>query len=208
MKYLLSIAFLVTSVATVQADEAVRPNVLMIVVDDMNDWVGCLGGHPDAQTPNIDRLAQRGMLFTNAHVPAPVCNPCRVATLTGRRPSTTGIYDNSVVWHEAFLGITSIPEHFKANGYHVAGGGKVYHHMPGFNRRSDWHQYFDQVFDSHFHDRLSRGLDVKPFQWPEGAIPNCRRFASTLEEGWSQAVRVVSTLFCGSRVAYRDGFTD
>ncbi len=47
----------------------------MIVVDDMNDWVGCLGGHPDVQTPNIDRLARRGLLFTNAHVAAPVCNP-------------------------------------------------------------------------------------------------------------------------------------
>ena len=56
----------------------------MIIVDDMNDWVGCLGGHPQVKTPHIDRLAKRGLLFTNAHVAAPVCNPSRVATLTGR----------------------------------------------------------------------------------------------------------------------------
>ncbi|MBM3831460.1 MAG: iduronate-2-sulfatase, partial [Verrucomicrobia bacterium] len=76
------------------------PNVLMIIVDDMNDWVGGLGGHPQVKTPHIDRLARRGLLFANAHVAAPVCNPSRVATLTGRLPSTTGVYDNSVVWHE------------------------------------------------------------------------------------------------------------
>ncbi|MEM9367112.1 MAG: sulfatase-like hydrolase/transferase [Planctomycetota bacterium] len=108
---------------------AARPNVLMIVVDDMNDWVGCLGGHPDVQTPNIDRLAARGTLFSNAHCAAPVCNASRVATLTGRRPGSTGIYDNSARWHEVLPSIISIPQHFKANGYHVVGGGKVYHHM-------------------------------------------------------------------------------
>lgn len=147
---------------------AVKPNVLMIVVDDMNDWVGCLGGHPDVKTPNIDRLASRGMLFANAHCAAPVCNASRVAALTGRRPGSTGIYDNSVRWHEAMPSLTSIPQHFKANGYHVVGGGKVYHHMPGFNRPSDWHEYFGQVFDGHYQDRLHRGLDVSNFSFPDG----------------------------------------
>ncbi len=167
MKFILR-AFLSVWVVCQSAFASDRPNVLMIVVDDMNDWVGCLDGHSDVKTPNIDRLAQRGMLFANAHVAAPVCNPSRVATLTGRRPSTTGVYDNSVVWHEAMPDVMTIPGHFKANGYHVVGGGKVNHHMPGFNRRSDWHEYFDQVFDSHYQDRLARGLDVSNFRWPEG----------------------------------------
>ena len=147
---------------------AAPPNVLMIVVDDMNDWVGCLGGHPDVKTPNIDRLAARGMLFTNAHYAAPVCNASRVATLTGRRPGSTGIYDNSAKWHEALPNLTTIPQHFKASGYRVVGGGKVYHHMPGFNRPEDWHNYFDQVFDGHYQDRLQRGLDVGSFRFPDG----------------------------------------
>jgi len=100
------------------AAETAKPNVLMIILDDLNDWVGCLGGHSQVRTPNMDRLAQRGLLFTNAHVPAPVCNPCRASVLTGRSPGSTGIYANDVVWHEAFPGITSLPSHFKANGYH------------------------------------------------------------------------------------------
>lgn len=145
-----------------------RPNVLMIIVDDMNDWVGCLGGHPQAKTPHIDRLAKCGLLFTNAHVAAPVCNPSRVATLTGLRPSTTGISGNETKWLEALPDVPTIPQHFKANGYHVLGGGKVNHHMPRFNRRTDWHDYFDQVFDSHYQDQLARGLDVNHFTWPEG----------------------------------------
>src|SRR5215210_6113753 len=68
------------------------PNVLFIAIDDLNDWVGCLGGHPQAKTPNIDRLARRGTLFTNAHCQAPLCNPSRVSVMTGLRPSTTGVY--------------------------------------------------------------------------------------------------------------------
>jgi arylsulfatase A-like enzyme len=78
-----------------------QPNVLMIGVDDMNDWVGCLGGYPGVRTPNIDRLARMGALFQNAHCAAPVCNPSRTALFTGRRPSTTGIYDNEQCWRPA-----------------------------------------------------------------------------------------------------------
>ena len=75
------------------ATEAKRPNVLFIAIDDLNDWVICLGGHPQVSTPNIDRLAKRGVLFTNAHCQAPICNPSRVSLLTGVRPSTSGVYD-------------------------------------------------------------------------------------------------------------------
>src|SRR5215213_5738313 len=72
--------------------ETQRPNVLFIAVDDLNDWIGCLGGHPQAKTPNMDRLAARGTLFTNAHCQAPLCNPSRASVMTGLRPSTTGLY--------------------------------------------------------------------------------------------------------------------
>lgn len=172
MRHSLPIILLVLGMAysLVGAEPAAakRPNVLMIIADDLNDWVGCLKGHPDVKTPNLDRLARRGLLFANAHCAAPVCNPSRVATLTGRPPSKTGVYDNSVRWHEALPGVTTIPQHFRANGYHVAGGGKVYHHMPGFNRRSDWNEYFDQVFDGHYQASVARGEDRQSFSWPEG----------------------------------------
>ena len=65
-----------------------RPNVLFISIDDLNDWIGCPGGHPQARTPNIDRLAQTGMLFTNAHCPSPSCNPSRTAIMTGKDPKS------------------------------------------------------------------------------------------------------------------------
>src|SRR5438552_14676706 len=76
----------------VSADEKPRPNVLFIAIDDLNDWVGCLGGHPQVKTPHMDRLAASGTLFANAHCQGPLCNPSRASLLTGLRPSTTGVY--------------------------------------------------------------------------------------------------------------------
>ena len=69
---------------------AERPNVLFIALDDLNDWIGCLGGHPQAKTPNLDRLAASGVLFDNAHCPAPACNPSRTAIFTGISPHVSG----------------------------------------------------------------------------------------------------------------------
>ena len=69
-----------------EAADPPRPNVLFIAIDDLNDWVGCLGGHPQVKTPHIDALAQRGTLFANAHCQAPLCNPSRSSLLTGLRP--------------------------------------------------------------------------------------------------------------------------
>lgn len=106
-----------------------KPNVLFIVMDDMNDWVGCLGGHPQAQTPNIDRLAARGTLFANAHVQAPLCNPSRSSVLTGLRPSSTGIYGLApgIRAVDATTNCVSLPQYFERNGYFTACFGKVFH---------------------------------------------------------------------------------
>lgn len=106
-----------------------KPNVLFIAIDDLNDWVGCLGGHPQAITPNMDRLAARGIVFTNAQVQAPLCNPSRTSVLTGLRPSSTGIYG---LWPgirvvEATKDRVSIPQYFRKQGYFTAGFGKVFH---------------------------------------------------------------------------------
>src|SRR5687767_242900 len=90
LRHILLVALL--SLLVARSSPASQPNVLMIAIDDLNDWIGCLGGHPQARTPNIDRLAARGMLFTNAHCQAPMCNPSRTSLMTGLRPSTTGVY--------------------------------------------------------------------------------------------------------------------
>ncbi len=106
-----------------------QPNVLFIAIDDLNDWVGCLGGHPQAKTPNMDRLAAHGTLFANAHVQAPLCNPSRSSLLTGLRPSTTGIYGLAPGIRDvaATKDRVSLPQHFAQNGYFTAGFGKVFH---------------------------------------------------------------------------------
>ena len=115
--------------ARILADRPAKPNVLFIVVDDLNDWVGCLGGHPQARTPNMDRLAVRGTVFTNAHVQAPLCNPSRSSVLTGMRPSSTGIYGLApgIRAVEVTKNCVSLPQYFRKQGYFTAGFGKVFH---------------------------------------------------------------------------------
>src|SRR5215212_9017486 len=80
------------------AAEPQKPNVLFIAVDDLRDWVGYLGHNPQAITPNIDKLAARGMHFTRSYCAAPVCNPSRTALLSGLRPGSTGVYANNADW--------------------------------------------------------------------------------------------------------------
>ncbi len=114
------------SVSSVFAD---RPNVLFIAIDDLNDWVGVLGGHPQVQTPHMDRLAERGTLFTNAHCQSPLCNPSRTSVMTGLRPSTTGIYGLSPWFRTvpALKDIITLPQHFAKAGYKTFTVGKIYH---------------------------------------------------------------------------------
>ena len=108
-------------------ETARRPNVLFIAVDDMADWCGCMGGHPDARTPNIDRLAHRGMLFTNAHCVSPICGPSRASVLTGMRPETTHVYTNQGTYVDYVPDAVSFPRYFRDHGYRVLGAGKINH---------------------------------------------------------------------------------
>jgi len=122
-----------------QQKAKIKPNVLLIMVDDMNDWVGCLGGHPNAFTPNIDKLASNGVLFTNAHCAAPVCNPSRTSMLTGMAPYTTGVYMNDDQWVMAgtLKNIVPLPLLFKHNGYYTMTVGKIFHSKP-----DNWKQFY------------------------------------------------------------------
>lgn len=111
---------------------AKRPNVLFIAVDDLNDWVGALGRHPDALTPHIDKLAASGVLFENANCQAPLCGPSRASIMTGLLPSTTGIYqhiadDQIKKSSESLNNRLLLPEYFAANGYKTMGVGKLLH---------------------------------------------------------------------------------
>ena len=113
-----------------------RPNVLFIASDDLNDWVGCLGGHPNAHTPNLDRLAARGTLFTNAHCTGTACSPSRTSVLTGRQPYTSGVYTNNHNFRDRYPDLVTLPQAFMESGYRVTNAGKMYHYSdPG-----SWHE--------------------------------------------------------------------
>ena len=116
-----------------------RPNVLFISVDDLNDWTGCLGGHPQAKTPNIDRLAASGVLFTNAHCAAPACNPSRTAIMTGISPHKSGLYTNSQKMREILPNAVLLPKYFANHGYWAGGSGKILHY---FIDAQSWDKYF------------------------------------------------------------------
>jgi len=119
--------------ATLAADKS--PNILFIAIDDQNDWVGCLNGHPHVQTPNIDRLAKSGTLFSNAHCQSPLCNPSRTSLMTSMRPSSTGIYGLSPWFRDVpeLQDVVSLPQFLTQQGYTNYSTGKIYH--GGYGRR-------------------------------------------------------------------------
>lgn len=111
--------------------QVAKPNVLLIAIDDLNNYLGYLGD-PNSITPNMDVLAKRGTFFTNAHCQAPLCGPSRASVMTGIRPSNSGIYgmirDDSIKTHNlASKEIKFLPEYFSDHGYDTYGVGKIFH---------------------------------------------------------------------------------
>ena len=115
--YLTGILLLVSFGLTSLANADSRPNILFIAVDDLNDWVGHLGGHPQAETPNIDRLAKRGITFTRAYCSAPLCNPSRVSLLTDIEPSKSGVYGNGEKFREKLPYAVTLMQYLRKHGY-------------------------------------------------------------------------------------------
>lgn len=123
-------AFLVVpSSAVPAAGSPARPNILFIAIDDLNDWVGPLGGHPLVKTPHLDRLAARGTVFRNAHINSPLCNPSRTSVMLGLRPTTTGIYGLKPWFRELpeLRDRVTLPQHLARHGYRTFATGKIYH---------------------------------------------------------------------------------
>ncbi|MEM6331964.1 MAG: sulfatase [Planctomycetota bacterium] len=128
-----------------------RLNIVFIAVDDLNDWVGPLGGHPQgaAATPYLQAFADRAMVFTNAHCPAPSCNPSRSAIMLGLRPSTTGILFNGVPQHmETIMRADrlSLPKYFRQQGYAAHGAGKLFHSKTAVTPE-DWDTYLARPWE-------------------------------------------------------------
>ena len=132
------------------ADES-RPNILLIVVDDLRDTLGCYG-NAAVKTPHIDRLAERGVRFTRAYVQYPVCNASRSSFLTGLRPDRTGVTDNKTILRDKRPNVVTWPQLLKDNGWHTAALGKIFHLGGGRNRQlrerfvdlpKSWHSAHD-----------------------------------------------------------------
>lgn len=103
-----------------------RPNVLFVAVDDLKPTIGAYGD-PIAKTPALDALAARGVHFSRAYCQQAVCSPSRTSLLTGRRPDTTKVYDLEKHFRSELPDVVTLPQHFKASGYHTAAMGKIYH---------------------------------------------------------------------------------
>ena len=106
-----------------------KPNILFIAIDDLNDWTDMLEGNAQARTPQMDKLASKGIVFTNAHCAAPCCGPSRSAIMSGIRPSTSGNYinKNSLTHNQILNNAVLLPEFFQQHGYYVSGAGKLFH---------------------------------------------------------------------------------
>jgi arylsulfatase A-like enzyme len=128
----------------------------MIVVDDLNDWVEPLAGHPQVKTPAIASLAQRGVTFTNAHCQSPLCNPSRTSVMSGLRPSTTGIYGLTPWFRQLpeYRHLVTLPQHFRHAGYQTFSGGKVYH--------------------NHWGEKPLEGAEIEFAHWGPGGGPGIR----------------------------------
>ena len=146
-------------VATKNESTHNKPNVLFIVIDDLNDWVSHLGGHPQSMTPNIDALASRGVTFLNAHTVAPACGPARSAIMSGTRPHNSGVYYNGSDWEKALQGVTLMNEHFITNGYDAIAGGKIYHGSEGY-----WNEYWKRPNGTKT-SKNKNGLGLRHFDW-------------------------------------------
>ena len=143
------------------AHGAARPNILFIAIDDLNDWVGCMKGHPQVKTPHMDRLAKRGVLFSNAHVQATYCGPSRMSVMSGRLASNTGAYgfDPTYDRQPALKGLPSLPAWFQQHGYYTVGGGKIYHQ--GIQQGNDGAGGFDRDLGNGGHGSSPR----TPINW-------------------------------------------
>jgi len=111
-----------------------QPNVLFISIDDLNDWTGSIGGNNQVISPNLNKLAEMGMLFTNAHTSMAVCIASRNSLLSGMHPTTTGWYalngDQKTMnthYNDVMKGKQMLPELFKNNGYKTFAAGKIFH---------------------------------------------------------------------------------
>jgi len=144
---------------------AARPNILFVSIDDLNDWIEPLGGHPQARTPNLLRLAAQGVNFTHAYTASPACNPSRMALLSGRHTYRTGMYSNYQNWKAVMPDAMTLPKYFGMHGYWTGGAGKIFH-----NNQPDpdsWEEYWpskEKPMPDYFYPSPGKTVNMPVFE--------------------------------------------
>lgn len=164
-----------------QAPAGRRPNVVFIVADDLRPDLGCYG-HQQIRSPNLDRLAARGLVFDRAYCQVALCNPSRASVLTGRRPDTTTVLDNGKHIRDALPDVVTLPQHFKQQGYHTQAIGKIFH--PGRDDSRSWSApHWDPQHSSI--DTKGEALirEMKMYYGPEGQAIVQRRADQAIKAG-------------------------
>ena len=166
-----------------------KKNIVIIMADDFNYWNGISNYYPGILTPNLDKLATRGVIFTDAQAAAPVCNPSRQAMWSGFRPSTTGIEGNSAPWIRAtapFQNVVTMNQYFNDNGYYTWGVGKLYHSKFGetgkTNDDDNWSAFSTSIIGG------SKGPSTGPYYF---ALP-----APDNEYNWTVNSATMTTANC------------
>lgn len=159
MQHKLVISLVSALAALALPSPAARPNVLFIAVDDMRPELGCYGNSV-IQTPNMDRLAARGIVFNHAYCQQAVCSPSRSSLMTGRRPDATRVWDLETHFRAALPDAITLPQHFKANGYYCVAFSKIYHH--GFEDGRSWNE-------PHWYPS-GQTIDVDPADWTQRTV--------------------------------------
>ena len=140
-------------------------NVLFLSIEDLNDWIEPLGGHPDTKTPNINRLAARGMVFDAAFATVPACSPSRTSVLFGQNPWETGIYANNHKWHQFYQSgmRKSLVGRFRDAGYETRGAGKVFHVSADNFDFEDWTDFEQRHHEKY--DPISKTAQMSRTGW-------------------------------------------
>ncbi len=147
----LSLSLSLALFLSISSAQSQRSNVLFIAIDDLNTCPEGFHGETTVHTPNLAKLAEMGVRFTNAHCAAPACNPSRASVMTGLAPATSGVYLNSQDWraNRVTENRTTLPQHFRDHGYRTLGGGKLYHSASlsggmheGYLDARPWDEYY------------------------------------------------------------------
>jgi arylsulfatase A-like enzyme len=165
---LLALANVLTQVSVLAAP----PNILLIAIDDYNDWSGYLNGHPQARTPNIDAFASQGTVFRQAYCNSPSCNPSRASVMSGKHPNSTGLYSNQLTgtsttidFRAYYPNAITLPQYFNANGYNTYRSGKIFHLW------GDWVTTNGTKTDKSFEFSASGSSNIVPgAAWPLSGI--------------------------------------